>query len=101
MNYIEAKIEMELISAFPEDLKQLKGWFDQNGYKVKKYEPKYGQIYWLRSQITNKFEGPYILGQSTDLQVLKEYLYKNMVFIPRHILETEIKTLEETLQVTS
>ena len=90
----QALIQMEIIEAIRDDFIVTRGWFKEGDRQFQKYKRKIGQIYWLRS-MSGKYEGPYILDAQTDGNAFKEYLDHKMVFIPKHVLETKIKTLKE------
>ncbi len=94
----QATIQMEIIEAVPDDFKILRGWFQSGNNQVKKYKRKIGQIYWVKSQITKQYEGPYIIDEQTDMNFLGHYLERKMVFIPKHVLETKIKTITEAVE---
>lgn len=74
-------VNLELVYALPEDLKQLDG-YDENG--VKNYSLRFGLIYWLRSQVNGEIQQvPYQITSNTDPNALKEYLDKKMILIAK------------------
>jgi len=86
-------IQMEIIPGIADDFKLFAGW-TADGLR-RNFIRKIGQIFWLRSIRTNIFEGPYIFTESTNADDLKIYLENNMVFIPKHPLDTKIQTIKE------
>lgn len=94
----KSTIQMELINATANDFKVFAGW-TSDGLR-KNYVRKIGQIFWLRSKITNLFDGPYIFTESTNVEDLKIYLQNDMVYIPLHPLDAfdkkiKIQTIKE------
>jgi hypothetical protein len=49
----------------------------------RKMRPKYGQAFFVRSQITGKFDNKnYIITQDTDREELKAWFRQGMIFVP-------------------
>ncbi len=53
-----------------------------------KIEPKYGQPYWLKSQVDGSFDNRnYQISEDTDWSVFKDYLRREMVYVPLSYFE--------------
>lgn len=77
------RIELDLVLANRDDLA------DGNQIRV-------GTIYFLKSMITQKIEGPYRLHAFMDKEdqlTIKEYLDHNMIYIPKVNIKQNIKTI--------
>ena len=85
-------VQLELIPAIAEDMKSLVSQTNNES----KYTIKHGQLYFLQSNITKLFEGPYILNNDTDLESLALYLELNMVFIPVNNFECKIPEIKKS-----
>jgi hypothetical protein len=77
------EISLKVRIALPEDLKE-------NDYKL-----KYGQPFWLRSGVTNKFEGPYIINSDTDPYEIAEWFKQKMIFVVKKEIILKNRTEKE------
>jgi len=74
-------VEIELVLATPEDLKELHK-YGSDGEKI--YKLRTGMIYWLRSSLKNKIEpSPRILKVDDDHIQIKEWLDSGMIYVPK------------------
>lgn len=80
-------VEMTLTKALPEDLKE---WSTDQAKDILKY----GQLIFVKSQITNLLNGPFILGHNTDPEALAEWLAADMLYIPVDNFESQIPILK-------
>ena len=84
--FTEVTIKMRLGVA--KDFSKEIGSLGPNGeFQITKV-PKYGQPYWLRSQTTGKFDNRnYQITEDTDWPEFKDYLRREMVYIPAGYFE--------------
>jgi hypothetical protein len=76
-------VEIELVLATPEDLKEFHG-YGNDGEKIMKL--RVGMVYWLKSMFQNKIEPtPRIIQVDEDLMQLKEWLDCEMIYITRNV----------------
>lgn len=55
----------------------------EEGRVVVKTLPKIGQPYWVKSQLTQKFDAfNYQISDNTQWDEFKDYLRRNMVYVP-------------------
>ena len=84
--FVEVTIKMRLGVAkdFSRDITTL----GAKGELIANKTPKYGQPYWLRSQETGEFDNRnYQISEDTDWTEFKDYLRREMVYIPAGYFE--------------
>lgn len=80
--FANAKVTIELVMAYPEDLKELHD-YDSNGNKIMKL--RIGMVYWLKNMLKNQIEPtPRMLTADADQLQIKEWLSYDMIFIARN-----------------
>jgi len=75
---------IQLIVATADDLKKVKEYKQLGGGKYKTvYEPRYGQVYKLKSKETGLFDNQfYIITKDTDPLDIAVWLENKMIYIP-------------------
>jgi hypothetical protein len=80
-------VQLDLARAIADDLKQ---WSSDQGKEVLKI----GQMIFIKSQITNVLEGPYVLGHDSDPEILAQYLEAEMIYVPVDNFESQIPIIK-------
>lgn len=84
--FIEVSIKMRLGTS--KDFKKEVLKLNEQGILETKIEPKEGQPYWLKSQITGKVDNRnYQISEDTDWPEFKDYLRREMVYVPAGYFE--------------
>ncbi|MBL87179.1 MAG: hypothetical protein CMO82_11035 [Winogradskyella sp.] len=82
----EVSIKMRLGKA--EDFRIEVPELDTNGIWKTIKKPKIGQPYWLKSQVNNQFDNRnYQISEDTDWTEFKDYLRRDMVYVPLSYFE--------------
>ncbi len=55
---------------------------------------RYGQVFFLKSMKTEKFEGPYQISQYTAPEDLKTWLHFNMIYVPVNAIDNKVELFE-------
>ena len=77
----QATITLRLAEA--DDLKQLKEYKKLSDKTIPVFEPRYGQVYCLKSKITGDFGDKfYVINENTDTKEIAEWLKNEMIYIP-------------------
>ena len=84
---------IKLVQATKEDMMQLKENVALGDGKYKRVmEPRYGQVFKLKSMITGKFDDKfYIISSSTNNNDITEWLKYKMIWIPQEELSTKLE----------
>lgn len=84
--FITVDIKMRLGSR--EDFRVEDTFINSSGLLETKYNPKYGQPYWLKSVKTGEFDNRnYFLSEDTDFSEFKTQLQLKMVYIAASYFE--------------
>jgi len=84
--FTEVSIKMRLGTT--KDFKKEISLLDKNGAMATKSMPNHGQPYWLKSQTTGLFDNRnYQISENTDWVQFKDYLRREMVYVPAGYFE--------------
>lgn len=83
----EHQITIILRKATPDDFRKVIPQTTASGLKPT-LAPKIGQPYWLKSELTGKFDNRnYQINENTDWTEFREYMKREMVFVPKSDIE--------------
>lgn len=83
--FVTASIKLRLATA--DDFRK-EVYTEAGATALKKYVPKYGQPYWVKSMVSGEFDNwNYIVDENTDWPELRQYLAHKMVYVPARFYE--------------
>lgn len=84
--FVDVKVKMRLATS--KDFNKEISVIGRNGQWEPKKMPKYGQPYWLKSEVDGTFDNRnYQIDEYTDWKEFKDYLRRDMVYVPLSYFE--------------
>lgn len=79
--FVDVTVKMRLATS--KDFNKEISVIGRNGQWQPKKMPKYGQPYWLKSEVDGTFDNRnYQIDEDTDWTEFKDYLRRGMVYVP-------------------
>lgn len=63
---------------------------ERNDIALDKINLRFGQVFFIKSMITQKFEGPYKISELTDPQELGEWFKFEMIYVPVNAISNNV-----------